>query len=443
MSIRMRAYDLLSGRSSWRCYQTYLKTQWFSPAQMKEFQVAKLRRLLYHCQAHVPFYAQVLAENRIDPATVDSPEVLQAFPILDKSRVRAAYKRFVTDNLGRLPKVRVGQTGGTTGEPLRFYQDSDAQSSMQGAIFRFNDWMGVDYSAPKITVWGGRVADDTWLKRLKKRTRCLLERDEPIDAFRIRPGRFEELKDVFERVKPQLLQGYCLSIYELARLFDEHGYHPRLAALVTTVEPLFDEYRPLFRKVFGCEAFDQYGSSEIKSIAFECDHHKGLHVCWERVWAEVEPDGTLILTDLDNLAFPFIRYKLGDQVRLAAETCACGRRGPVFEKILGRVGNVVIGLDGNRLHPEYFTHLINETAISYNRNVRRYQVVQRSRDELVWQFVADPLTPEDKETLTGYLRDYLGAMAITIANVPEIPTAPSGKFQYVVSELGEVTTTSQ
>lgn len=163
--------------------------------------------------------------------------------------------------------------------------------------------------------------------------------------------------------------------------------------------------------------------------------HNGLHVAEERCIVEVNEDNEIILTDLDNFAFPFIRYKNGDKVILSDKKCKCGRSGRIIKKVSGRTRDVIIGLNGNRVHPAIFTRLLNETGISFKRNLLKYQVIQRNKGEIIWKIVSDDLLPEEKRLLKNYLMKYLDKMKIDIVNVQEIPNTLSGKFRYVISQI--------
>jgi phenylacetate-CoA ligase len=82
----------------------------------------------------------------------------------------------------------------------------------------------------------------------------------------------------------------------------------------------------------------QYGLSEMPgpAVAFECEQRQGLHVNEDHFFPEVvdpvsggalsaEEEGELILTTLTTRAFPLIRFRTGDRVRLVAGACPCGR----------------------------------------------------------------------------------------------------------------------
>src|SRR5690349_5700161 len=428
----MRVVDWLSRKHAWRWYQAYRSSQWFTPAEMEHFRVAKLRRLLQHCVRHVPFYRRVIEERRIDVERFSSLDVLQEFPIIDKATVKANYDEFVSTTRSGLTPLRVSQTGGTTGEPLRVIKDVGVRSSTQGALYRFYDWMSVGFGDPKILVWGAPIVRPAWQKAARERLLRRITNTTSLNAFRVSQTPIRDLIGLFRDRRPVLLHGYCLAIYELARRFETTTHRFALRAVSTTVEPLFEEYRSTLRDVFGCEAFDQYGCGEVEAIAMECGAHDGLHVTEERVIVELGDDGRVIVTDLDNHAFPLIRYRNGDLAVPGETGCACRRSGQKLQRILGRIGDVINGPNGNRVHPEFFTHLINETGVAHRRKLRKYQVIQEGDGHLEWSLVCEPLDDRDRELLIARLGEYLGQVRVDLRVVEDIPTARSGKFQYVV-----------
>jgi phenylacetate-CoA ligase len=109
--------------------------------------------------------------------------------------------------------------------------------------------------------------------------------------------------------------------------------------------------RARIEAAWGGRAFDHAGMTEVGAVSYECAARCGLHVNEAEFVAEViDPatgrparDGELVLTNLGRLGSPVVRYRTGDRVRLAEAPCACGR---TFRRldggILGRVDDMLV-----------------------------------------------------------------------------------------------------
>lgn len=436
---RLHWIDRLSGKSVSSMLAHYRETEAFPAEVMARYQAQKLRAMAHHAVDHVPFYREAFRAAGLAPEDCVNTEVLRVLPVIDKELVRSRYEEFLPENLDRMSGLRMLKTGGTTGAPLRFPVDPQRRSSVWAAMYRYYGWMGVEVGDPMLVLWGAPVVRSGWTglrRRVLDTVRRRLENQVWLDSFELSASRVESIARVFLQHHPVMVRGYCQTLYELARLFKEDGFRYPLRAVSTTVEPLFASYRATFRDVFACETFDQYGCGEIESIAFECEAHAGLHIAEERCIVETDAADRVILTELDNRAFPLFRYMPGDQVELAPPgRCSCGRESQRIIRVLGRTGDVVLTPGGGRLHPEFFTHLLNETGISFARQLTRYQVVQTSETSLEWNLECVGLTEEDEAALGAHLQRYLDGMQWRIRRVDEIPVSLSGKFRYVRSML--------
>ena len=102
---------------------------------------------------------------------------------------------------------------------------------------------------------------------------------------------------------------------------------------------------------WGARAFDHGGMTEMGAYGYECAEQAGLHVNESEFILEViDPvtaaparDGELVLTNLGRVGSPVVRYRTGDHVRLAAAPCPCGRTFSRLEGgILGRLDDMLI-----------------------------------------------------------------------------------------------------
>ncbi|HWE03955.1 MAG TPA: AMP-binding protein [Tepidisphaeraceae bacterium] len=122
--------------------------------------------------------------------------------------------------------------------------------------------------------------------------------------------------------------------------------------------------RARIESAWGARVIDHTGMTEMGPVSFECQPRpgQGVHVVESEFIAEViDPAtgapvddghiGELILTNLGRWGSPLIRYRTGDQVRLARGRCACGRSFAFLEGgILGRVDEMFI-VRGNNVFP--------------------------------------------------------------------------------------------
>jgi len=146
---------------------------------------------------------------------------------------------------------------------------------------------------------------------------------------------------------------YALHLAEAAR---ERGLELRklgLRAMVHAGEPGagIPAVRARIEEAWGARAYDHSGMTEMGAYGFECAAQAGLHVNESEFIAEViDPatgaaarEGELVLTNLGRTGSPVLRYRTGDRVRLAEQPCGCGRTFLRLEGgILGRVDDMLI-----------------------------------------------------------------------------------------------------
>jgi phenylacetate-coenzyme A ligase PaaK-like adenylate-forming protein len=85
-----------------------------------DFQVGKLRTMLRHCAAHVPYYRRLFRKVGFDPESFRTLSDLAIIPLLDKGTIRANLQGLLADNVGRNQRIYF-TTAGTMGEPLGLY----------------------------------------------------------------------------------------------------------------------------------------------------------------------------------------------------------------------------------------------------------------------------------------------------------------------------------
>lgn len=146
---------------------------------------------------------------------------------------------------------------------------------------------------------------------------------------------------------------YALHLAETAR---ERGIELPKLGVRTTVhagEPGagIPSVRARIEEAWGAKTYDHAGMTEMGAYGFECAEQAGLHVIESEFIAEViDPatgrparEGELVLSNLGRAGSPVLRYRTGDRVRVAREPCGCGRTLLRLEGgILGRVDDMLV-----------------------------------------------------------------------------------------------------
>jgi len=142
--------------------------------------------------------------------------------------------------------------------------------------------------------------------------------------------------------------------------------------------------------------------------------------------------GGVVVTDLDNYGFPFIRYKIGDLASLSSTSCPCGRNLPALKSIEGRSFDIIQGVNGNRLGGTFWTLLMRRT-----KAVENFQIIQKRIDTLEIRIVKSvDYSLHAIEDMLNTVHEKLGNdMHIDVTYVPYISTTKNGKRKFVVSEL--------
>src|SRR4051812_11136161 len=96
------------------------ESQTWDAGRLAEYQLGKLKAILRHAAAHVPYYRRLFREVGFDPERVRDASDLRALPLLDKETIRENLSDLVAENVPERQRFYF-TTGGTTGLPLGFY----------------------------------------------------------------------------------------------------------------------------------------------------------------------------------------------------------------------------------------------------------------------------------------------------------------------------------
>jgi phenylacetate-CoA ligase len=396
-----------------------------------------LRQLLRDAVAHVPYYRQAWsdAERR---AALDGR--LQDLPLLSKDPVRLDPEAFARDDMRPLPRFRF-LTSGSTGTPVTtLWTAREARDARALREVRSANWAGVSFDEGRATFSGRMVvADPDSRGPFHRHNR--VENQVYFSAFHLSRDSAHQYVEALWRHRVQWLTGYAVSWYLLARHILDRGLAvPPLKAVVTTSEKLMPNMRAVMEQAYGCRVHEEYGTVENAVFASECAHGR-LHASPDAGIVEIlRPDrspcepgehGEVVATGFIRRYQPFIRYRVGDVAAWDAAPCPCGRPMPVLKEVVGRIEDVVRGTDGREM-VRFHGIFVGQD------NVVEGQVVQEALDRIVVKVVpTEGFGDDDREDIRRRVRQRLGDVAVAVETVAEIPRSASGKFQAVVSRMGD------
>lgn len=425
-------HSRLRGRSFHRIRKFLERSQWWSTDQLLEFQWQELRKLLSIAFSSVPYYQRKYAAAGARFEDIRSWEDFRRLPILTRAEVNQFREELFPRDFHepRLPH----STGGSSGEPVRFYRTRESYDWRLAATHRAYSWSGWRPGEPTLHLWAAPLSNESPWARRKSRLQALVERRLTIPTWRQNEALWQQTIERARRFRPRYLVGYVSSLLGFARYLEEHGIQlTSLRAVLAAAEPLSPSLRRYLSAQFRAPVFDTYGSREFMSIAAECESHSGLHLHCENLVVETasppgEP-GEILVTDLHNLGTVFIRYAIGDLGVLTDRRCPCGRGLPLLAAVEGRAVDIIHLPDGSAISPILFRHVLKEVP-----EIIQFQVRQQAPDHLVLSVVLSAdLVPSHREWLLSELQRAIGAGRLTLEVVPSIPTGPSGKHRAVVA----------
>jgi phenylacetate-CoA ligase len=419
-------------------YCELMRSQYLSADELAALNWRKRVALVRHAVATVPYYRTKFAEMGLSPDDLREPDDWRHVPLLTRADVIEC-KPLLVSETARPRDLVLATTGGTSGTPLAVY--GDRRHHAEALLWRMLSWWHLDPGVDAAHAMrlhrisrSARWADAArwWpTRRIWLNASCMTPTD--VMVFLRRYG----------RLQPALLQGYSGAIHHLASVVEREGllvHAPR--AVWVTASPVPASQRALIARTFRAPVYDQYGSCEVLQLAAECAEHSGLHVNSDARHIEFLDDeggpcapgqlGRVAVTDLENNAFPLIRYLNGDLGHQLAQACPCGRTLPLMGPVAGRVSDIIRLPDGSALDACDAIFDVCPEA------VRAFQVVQEQDYSIVLRVVPNPRSPDGGVAIARVHRDLI---ALTRSQVPvrleavENIESDRGKLRYIISHV--------
>ena len=424
----------------------YRSAEWIARRQDR-----RVRVIAAHAFATVPYYAQAMREQRLEPRDIRRAEDLSALPLIDSSTVRADEPQFLSS---RVPPER-----------RRALHTSASHGGHRGVVWWDERSLlhKLAYLERDRAVIGnllGRTIGHRQLYLLPSSAQGFLLR-EWWDEWTISPRRLatrvvEPAETPYERIAERIRAERPDVVYSYGS-YGEHFARWLVARDVRLDAPRVWCYggdsmtapgRSLLEGQTGALVYSTYQATETGRIGFECERRSGWHLnvdlCAVRLvdaeGASVPAgmEGEVVVSNLHNRATVILNYRLGDRAIMADAPCACGRGLPVMRELLGRRTEVVQLADGRAV-----SGLVLEAQcmLAFEGTTLRSQLVPEAPGRVRWRVVLVPDADLDAltEKVRGAIRATFGdALSATIEPVAEIPLTAQGKHLRVVPGDGPV-----
>ena len=385
--------------------------------------------------AAVPYYRNLKATLALPDRFDSLCSYRERVPLLTKTMLReAGSAAFLSE---RAPRGRWMRTGGSTGQPVSIFWSHDDYRRALRARYRFYARCGAGIFDRTVFLWGGelnamrtssgrlRCARQWAMDRLRNRLR--------LSAYQIESA---DLRAHLRRIaafRPGMFYGYGQATHLLAREARKVGFKcDSLRLIVLTSEVVTDAQVAEIREVFGAEVAIEYGATECPLIAGSAPGETAMTVREDIACVETLPVGAaghqIILTPLVNLAFPLLRYAMGDFVceplhRPAEGFAQVGNIG-------GRSDDIFIDGDGEPVHPTKIYAIL-----AHEPGVRRYRVHQGCDGGVsAWIELDTPLPPGRLEAVKQDLVSVV-RRPTTMEVVKQIALTCGGKHRAITSSL--------
>ncbi len=405
----------------------------WSRDEIEQYQLDRINEQWQHAMKHVPYFQTRFSESSLPQRFESLEHYTQTMPITEKKQLRSDTENFLSKDRSIGKWYR---TGGSTGVPLRIFRSNDSHRRMLWQKYRMEQAWGIDFFDRKAFVWGhaasfapglsGKIQRITlpWIDWLRNRTR--------LNAYRLAQSDLVRYLDEIAKRKIKVLYGYSTAITLLAKeakRLDRRFPHLKLAIL--TAEPADPAMLAQCEEGLGAPAAIEYGSVECGIIATGLPDGT-LRVREDAVYLEArlrsDKRYDLVVTVLDNSAFPLFRYAIED---ITDEELQLGPIGfAALKNVSGRSNDILIAQSGRPVHPLAVKH-----AIELHNEVRRFKAHQHKSGEVVLTIEApDSVSQAEFDGARKCLQELLEDYPVSINVVSQMTVNGAGKHRWVTSD---------
>ncbi len=413
------------------------RIQSLSPGDYRKWRDEQRWQIARYHYEHNAFYRRKVGKH--------FPERWEDLPVLEKSDYQDNIEKLLSAGYDR-KNTYISNTSGSSGHPFFFAKNKESHAMDWAMIKRLYGLHGLKLNAKQARFYG--IPLEKWAYRREKVKDLVMNRVR-FPVFDLSDEVLAQFVDKFRRTKFELIYGYTNSQVLFARYLIKQGIVlkdvcPSLLKCISTSEVLTPEDRNALSDGFGVDVINEYGVSEVGGIvAFE-RHDSRWVLSHETQFVEVLNEenrplpagqkGNICITDLDNLAMPFIRYNVGD----IGVICVDGNESSnqCLQSLLGRTNDNVT-LPSGKVSPGLTFYYVSRSILESSGVLKEFIIRQTALDSFVFDVVTErDLYESEVKEIESKMDLYLEpGLNLSINKVPFIERPESGKIRHFYSEI--------
>lgn len=336
-------------------------------------------------------------------------------------------------------------TSGSSGTPFIFAKNKKSHAKALALYLNRLQRLDIDYGSDLQARFYGipKKGISNYKERIKDRLAGRIR----FPVFDLTDDRLNEILKSFERSPFVYINGYTNSILLFANFLIRKNIIlkdvcPTLRCVIPTSEVCTSTHIELMRKAFGVDVFVEYGAAELDIIAMEDLNHRFI-VNNETLLVEILDDnnqsvkpgevGRVVVTSLFNEAMPFIRYDLGDRVKLGTHKTNTHR---TIDYVEGRINDNIV-LPSGKISPGLTFYYIAKVLFEGKPNIKEFVIHQITIDTFEFQYIANfELSDFEKSKINIDIERYLeSGLKVEFVRKESLERHASGKLKTFVSHL--------
>jgi len=326
--------------------------------KLVELQLKKFKSIFNWAYEHSKFYHKLYTDAGIEPGDIRTFEDVRKIPKIEKSMMRAIQGKepYPYGDILAMPLERVTiyhQTSGTTGQPVyqadswqdwewwaeawacllyaQGYRDYDRLFLPFGYNIFVAFW-GAHYGAEKLgceVVPGGVLNTEARILKM------------------------QELRATAMAATPTYVLGMADTARRKLGIDPAKDLQIRRITVAGEAGGSVPATRKRMEEAWGAKVYDHVGATEIGAWSYECSYQSGLHVNEALFLVEIEDidcgesitepgrRGKMVITALDRMAQPCIRFDSKDIIEWSPDKCECGRTFRLLKGgVIGRADDI-------------------------------------------------------------------------------------------------------